>query len=127
MDLSTVPEMAQPELTTQPTFTVGRVAGLLRALAVAPDRWWHLVRFDGVPVDVDGMSLVAWPPGHHAGPGGDVVTVLAGELSERTVTEQGAVERTLRANRIRVYGAGDPRELVNLGPGYAIILRASIW
>ena len=53
------------------------------------------------------------------------LTVLAGELSERTITDQGVAERTLRANRIRVYGSSDPRELLNQGPGYALSLHAT--
>jgi hypothetical protein len=71
------------------------------------------------------LWLSAWPPGHRADPGAAVLAVLAGELSERTITDQGVAERTLRANRIRVYGAGHPRELANLGPGFALTLHAS--
>jgi hypothetical protein len=109
--------------------TIGRLAGVVREVAARPAYWWHLVRFDGTPVPVAGQSdvwLSAWPPGHRgvpAGPG--VLAVLAGELSERTITDQGVAERTLRANRIRVYGAAHPRELVNLGPAFALSLHAT--
>ena len=75
----------------------------------------------------DELWLSAWAPGHRAVPpaGPGVLTVLAGELSERTITDQGVAERTLRANRIRVYGADNPRELVNLGHGYALSLHTA--
>jgi hypothetical protein len=109
--------------------TIGRLAGVVREVASRPAYWWHLARFDGTPVPVaaaDDLWLSAWPPGHRgvpAGPG--VLAVLAGELSERTITGQGVAERTLRANRIRVYGTTGPRELVNLGPAYALSLHAA--
>ena len=87
------------------------------------------MRFDGEPVPVGfgecELWLTAWPPGHHADPRADVLTVLAGELTERRINERGAAERTLRANRVQVYGGGNPRELVNLGPGYAISLHTT--
>ena len=71
------------------------------------------------------LWLTAWPPGHRAASDATVLAVVAGELSERTITGQGVAERTLRANRIRVYGADNPRELVNLGHGYALSLHAT--
>jgi hypothetical protein len=127
---------AVPDITLQggaaTSRTVGRLAGLVRGVAARPADWWHLVRFDGAPEPVpvpspDGapLWLWAWPPGHRAAPGADVLAILAGELSERTITGQGVAERTLRANRIRVYGTDHHRELVNLGPGYALSLHAS--
>lgn len=108
--------------------TTGDLASLVRDVAARPSHWWHLVRFDGEPVPVAAahdLWLTAWPPGHRADPGATVLTVLAGELSERTITERGVAERTLRANRIRVYGSGNPRELVNQGPAYALSLHAT--
>jgi hypothetical protein len=116
------------------TPTVGRLAGLVRQVAGRPAHWWHLVHFDGVPapvpVPVPGAErcelwLSAWPPGHRADRRADVLAVLAGELAERTITPQGVAERVLRANRVRVYGGGRPRELVNPGPSYAISLHAT--
>src|SRR3569833_32531 len=134
MNFSVIPDItlqARPE--SAGTFTIGRLAGVVREMAALPARWWHLARFDGTPVPVaDDLWLSAWPPGHRvvpavpAVPGGPgVLAVLAGELSERTITDQGVAERTLRANRIRVYGASHPRELVNLGPAYALSLHAT--
>jgi hypothetical protein len=131
MNFSAVPDITlQGDAAT--TRTVGRLAGLLRDVAARPAEWWHLVLFDDasapVPVpspDGEPLWLLVWPPGHRAAPDADVLAVLAGELSERTITGQGVAERTLRANRVRVYGADHPRELVNLGPGYALSLHVS--
>ena len=127
MNFSVIPDITQQARPSTGTGTIGRLAGLVREMAARPEYWWHLVRFDGTPVAVaDDLWLSAWPPGHRAVPAGPgVLTVLAGELSERTITDQGVAERTLRANRIRVYGADNPRELVNLGHGYALSLHAA--
>jgi hypothetical protein len=124
---------AVPDITLQPAvssggLTIGRLAGFVREMAARPADWWHLARFDGVPVLLAApyeLWLRAWPPGHRADPDADVLAVLAGELSERTITDQGVAERTLRANRIRVYGARHPRELVNPGPAFALSLHAA--
>ncbi len=133
MDLSVIPDLTM-QGETRPgapecTLTAGRLAGLIQKLAARPDDWWHLVRFDGVPVPVRfggcELWLSAWPPGHHADPHADVLGVLAGELTERRINALGVAERTLRANRIQVYGGGTPRELVNPGPAYAISLHAT--
>ncbi|MCO5999162.1 cupin domain-containing protein [Actinoallomurus rhizosphaericola] len=133
VNLSVIPDLtmqgADSPFSTRPTVTVGRLAGLVRELAASPGDWWHLARFDGVPVRLLGEAevwLSAWPPGHRAAPVADVLAVLAGELSERTITDHGVAERAVRANRIRVYGAGHPRELVNPGPAYAVSLHATV-
>lgn len=114
------------------SLTVGRLAALVRQVASRPGAWWHLVRFDGAPVAVPPpvpasceLWLSAWPPGHRADPHAGVLAVLAGELAERALTAEGVAERTLRANRVRVYGADRPRELVNPGPSFAISLHAT--
>jgi hypothetical protein len=131
LNLSLVPDLtmrgAPSPYAPPPALTVGRIAGRVRELAARPDRWWHLVRFDGVPVCLDGgLWLSAWPPGHRADPGADILIVLAGELTERTITAQGVARRAVRAGRVRVHGAEHPRELANPGPGYAITLHATI-
>lgn len=132
MNLSVIPDLtmqgSDSPYATRPAVTVGRLAGLVRELAARPGDWWHLARFDGVPVRLPGepeILLYGWPPGHRAAPAADVLAVLAGELSERTITDQGVAERAVRANRIRVYGAGHQRELVNPGPAYAVSLHAT--
>lgn len=132
MDLSVIPDLtmqgAGGPYAADRAVTVGRLAGLVRALSARPGDWWPLARFDGVPVRVPGerpLWLTAWAPGQHTGPVADVLAVLAGELSERTLTAHGVTERTLRPNRVRVYGGGDRHELVNPGPAYALSLHAT--
>jgi hypothetical protein len=128
MNFSAIPDLTMQGHEAVDGLTVGRLAGIVREIAARPAYWWNLARFDGTPVLIAAASdlwLSAWPPGHRADPRAAVLTVLAGELSERTITDQGVAERTLRANRIRVYGADHPRELVNLGPGYALSLHAN--
>ncbi|MCW2862399.1 MAG: cysteine dioxygenase type [Actinoallomurus sp.] len=128
MNFSAIPDLTMQSHDAVSGVTIGRLAGVVREVAARPAYWWHLARFDGTPVPLAAASelwLSAWPPGHRADPGAAVLAVLAGELSERTITDQGVAERTLRANRIRVYGAGHPRELANLGPGFALTLHAS--
>lgn len=130
MNFSAIPDItmqgAAPERVR--TLTVGDLAVLVRDVAARPSYWWRLARFDGEPVPVAAahdLWLTAWPPGHRADPGATVLAVVAGELSEHTITDGGVAERPLRANRIRVYGSGDARELVNHGPGYALSLHAT--
>lgn len=132
MDLSVIPDLTlqggDSVYAATSTVTVGRLAGIIRELSARPDEWWRLARFDGVPVRLPGeheVWLTAWAPGRRAAPAADVLAVLAGELSERTITGRGVAERTLRANRIRVYGGEDTRELVNPGPAYALSLHAT--
>jgi hypothetical protein len=128
MNFSAIPDLTMQSRDAVAGATIGRLAGVVREVAARPAYWWHQARFDGTPVPLAAASdlwLSAWPPGHRADPGATVLAVLAGELSERTITDQGVAERTLRANRIRVYGAGHPRELANLGPGFALTLHAT--
>lgn len=126
MDLSLIPDLtmrgAPSPYALPPARTVGRLAALVRDLAARPDRWWHLVRFDGVPVPLDGgLWLSAWPPGRRRALTADVLIVLAGELAR-----PGA--GPVRAGRVHVHGRSHgqshggrrPRELANPGPGFAI-------
>lgn len=149
LDISVAPELAQ--LARVPAFaqpfgtnngislpvTAGRLAGLVRAAAADPARWRHLVRFDPsrrVHVRLPAapgceLWLVTTPPGyrgepHDDRPGCEALTVVAGELSERTITAAGAVDLPLRPNRIRVHGRGHLHETINPGSSYAISLCA---
>ncbi len=148
-DISTAPELAQLAWVpaSAPPFgslggntghmTAGRLAGLVRAAAADPARWWHLVRFDpGRPIHLRleaeaacELWLVTTPPGYRGtsrdyGPGCEVLTVVAGELAERTITAAGAADRPLRPNRVRVHGRGHLHETVNPGTCYAVSLCA---
>jgi hypothetical protein len=130
MNFSVIPDITMQAMAPERvrTLTVGDLATVVRDVAARPAYWWRLARFDGEPVAVAAahdLWLTAWPPGHRADPGATVLAVVAGELSERTITEGGVAERTLRANRIRVYGSDDARELLNEGPGYALSLHAA--
>jgi hypothetical protein len=119
--------------------TVGQLATRIHDLAARPADWWHLVRFDPagpvrVPLeDTDGVRLwlTTWPPRSGTGPHDhdgetSVSAVVAGELVEVTVSSDGATERELRANRVRVRGGGHLHELHNPGPAYAITLHAHL-
>ncbi len=150
-DVSAAPELAQLAYTpaSAPPFgslggttghvTAGRLAGLVRAAAADPARWWHLVRFDPrrpVHRRLDAapgceLWLVTTPPGYRGapgeyGPGCAALTVVAGELAERTITAAGAADRPLRPNRVRVRGRGHLHETVNPGTCYAVSLCAHL-
>jgi hypothetical protein len=130
-----------------PAPTAGRLAGQLRLLTAEPGRWWGLVRFDpGQPVRVpipaepwyDAWLVVIPPPrrGGWAGDGGacacDVVTVVAGEVTEQAARTPAAVGTPgtpgtpgpLLSGRFRVHAPGPPHRLVNLGGSYAVTLHA---
>ena len=133
-DSPDAPAAAQPP-------TLGTLAGRLRLIAGAPQRWWGLVRFEPdrpVTVDVEGDAayrawLVVLPPGH---PGQDcdcdVATVIAGEVTEGSeATEDGTGSGAiLRPGPLRVHGRvqGQARNqhhrLRGQGPGYSITLHA---
>jgi hypothetical protein len=137
-DVSVAPEIAQlmaplagavaaaplaADLAAGTALTVGDLARRLKLITGAPDRWWHLVRFDpGQPVLADIPAegpFRAWltilPPAA-ADTGerrSDVLTVVAGEL-----TEPGA--GPLTPGRVRVHGDDRPRRLVNTSDGYTV-------
>jgi cysteine dioxygenase type I len=116
--------------------TVGRLAALVHDHTVRPEDWWHLVRFDpAAPVrtPLNGAAgielwLTAWPPGYRTEPydhdSGQVITLIAGELSDVTIGPHGATERRLPVGRVRVHGAGRVRELVNPAAAFAVTLHA---
>lgn len=123
--------------------TVGQLAARVRELAGRPADWWHLLRFEeagpvrvrlepgGPEVHPVEMWLTTWPPGYHTRVHdhrsiAKVTVVVGGELVEVALTERGATERPLRANRIRVHGSGHLHELANHGPAFAITLHAEL-
>jgi hypothetical protein len=149
LDVSIAPEFAQLALvpaSAQPfgklggmsgQVTAGRLASLVRAVAADPARWWHLARFDPsrpVYLRLDAVPgyelwLVTTPPGYRGvsrdcGPGCAALTVVAGELAERTITGAGAVDRPLRPNRVRVRGRGHLHETLNPGTCFAVSICA---
>jgi hypothetical protein len=144
-DVSVAPEIAQlmaplgllnpnPRPAAVPRLSVGDLARQLKLITGAPERWWHLVRFDpGQPVVVDipvDGPYRAWltilPPAATAtasatetGERSDVITVVAGELTEPGTSP-------LTPGRVRVHGAGQPHRAsqphraVNTSDGYTV-------
>ncbi|GAA3014058.1 hypothetical protein K388_04667 [Streptomyces sp. KhCrAH-43] len=102
--------------------TVAEFVGLARTIAADRDLWAPLVQYDatsrwyhrlraGLGYEV---WLLSWVPGqgsglHDHGPSSGVLTVLDGELTERT--DRG--KRTLGAGAQRVFAPGYLHEVVN--------------
>jgi hypothetical protein len=124
-----LPAQAQPQaakVPVTPQLTLGALAGRLRTIAAAPERWWGLVRFDPdrparITIDHD-RSYDAWlmvlPPGDIGQPCDcDAVMMIAGEATEGAVG--GA---PLRPGPIRVHD--QPHRLRGHGTGYTVSLHA---
>jgi hypothetical protein len=114
---------------TQPT--VGDLARELKAITGTPDLWWSLVRFDAahpvrVPIPTAG-AYQAWlsilPPAAVDHGASDVLTVVAGELTEQATGQPpgapGTVKRLL-PGQVRVHGAPGPHQAVNTSDGYTV-------
>jgi hypothetical protein len=109
--------------------TLGALAGQLRTIAAAPERWWGLVRFDPArPLTIsvgEDPSFLAWltvlPPGA-AGQrcDCDVATLIAGDATEGD--DQSADGAVLRPGPVRVHG--QRHWLRGRGAGYSISLHA---
>lgn len=102
--------------------TVAEFVGLARTIAADLDRWAPLVRYDATTRWYHRLRtgpgyevwLLSWVPGqgsglHDHGPSSGVLTVLDGELTERT--DRG--KRTLGAGAQRVFAPGYVHEVVN--------------
>lgn len=137
-DVSVAPEIAQlmeplrllaPGPATAGTpLTAGDLARQLKLITGAPDRWWHLVRFDparpvvvDIPADGPYRAWLTILPPAAADPGNrpsDVITVVAGELTETGLNP-------LTPGRIRVHGIGQPRRAANTSDGYTVSVHLS--
>jgi hypothetical protein len=137
-DVSVAPEIAQlmePLRLLAPSpagagtrLTIGDLARQLKLITGAPDRWWHLVRFDparpvvvDIPADGPYRAWLTILPPAAADPGdrpSDVITVVAGELTE-------AGMNPLTPGRIRVHGSGRPRRAANISDGYTVSVHLS--
>jgi hypothetical protein len=116
----------RPEGQDGNTLTLGTLAGRLRSIAAAPERWWGLVRFEpgrSVQIMVEECAayrawLVVLPPGD-AGQSCDcdVATMIAGEA-----TEGPSASAVLRPGPVRVHG--EQHRLHGRGTGYSISLHA---
>jgi hypothetical protein len=126
--------------------TIGDLARELRQLTGAPDLWWSLVRFDAerpvrVPIPTAG-AYRAWlsilPPAARDGQpcSCDVVTVVAGELTELTeLTEPAGLARAgtpatvpattkpLLPGQVRVHGRPGAHHPVSTGDGYTVSIH----
>ncbi|QMU80051.1 cysteine dioxygenase [Streptacidiphilus sp. PB12-B1b] len=118
------PHLAPAPL-TRPT-TVGDFAALARAVAADPDRWRPLVRYDALTRWYSRLEtgpgyevwLLSWLPGqgsggHDHGRSSGVLSVLQGELTERSLTGAGQTVRRLGEGAQRMFAPGYLHEVVN--------------
>ncbi|MER6302855.1 cysteine dioxygenase family protein [Kitasatospora sp. NPDC001539] len=141
------PHLARTDLPAHPT-TVAEYARLVREIAADRTRWEPLVRYDALTRWYARLEtgpgyevwLLSWLPGqssgfHDHGESSGVLTVVRGELIERSLTlpqpsagetPSGAVARTLRPGGQRVFSPGYLHEVVNgaLEPAVSIHLYA---
>ncbi|NBE52499.1 cysteine dioxygenase [Streptomyces boluensis] len=119
-DILEVTHLLQPAR-EHPT-TVAEFAGLARAIAADRSQWEHLVEYDATSRWYHRLRtgpgyevwLLSWVPGqgsgmHDHGGSSGVLTVLQGELTERTESGTRAVE----AGTQRVFAPGYVHEVVN--------------
>ncbi|MDH6110803.1 mannose-6-phosphate isomerase-like protein (cupin superfamily) [Kitasatospora sp. MAP12-15] len=130
------PHLARTDLPRHPT-TVAGYARLVREIAADRDRWAPLVRYDALTRWYSRLEtgpgyevwLLSWLPGqssgfHDHGDSSGVMTVVQGELVERSLTDAGDNSRTLRPGGQRVFSSGYLHEVVNaaLEPAVSIHL-----
>ncbi|MFD8015906.1 cysteine dioxygenase [Streptomyces sp. NPDC058955] len=119
-DLMEVPHLLQPE--REHPVTVAEFAGLAGEIAADPDRWAPHVEYDATSRWYHRLRtgpgyevwLLSWVPGqgsglHDHGRSSGVLTVLRGELTERT--DRGV--RILRPGTQRIFAPGYVHEVVN--------------
>ncbi|MET7661403.1 cysteine dioxygenase family protein [Streptomyces sp. NPDC005373] len=119
-DILEVPHLLQPA--REHPATVAEFAGLARTIAADRGRWEHLVEYDATSRWYHRLQtgpgyevwLLSWVPGqgsglHDHGRSSGILTVLQGELTERT--ERGS--RTLAPGAQRVFAPGYVHEVVN--------------
>ncbi|MCF3960652.1 cupin domain-containing protein [Streptomyces fuscigenes] len=112
--------------------TVAEFAGLARTLAADRETWGPLVRYDATTRWYHRLRtgpgyevwLLSWLPGQGSGPHGHggsagVLSVLDGELTERTA----AGDRTLGRGTQRVYPPGYAHDMVNASLEPAVSLH----
>ncbi|MGW6916971.1 cysteine dioxygenase [Kitasatospora sp. NPDC054939] len=139
------PHLARTDLPAHPT-TVAGYARLVREIAADRARWEPLVRYDALTRWYARLEtgpgyevwLLSWLPGqssgfHDHGASSGVMTVVQGELVERSLTHTGEVVRVLRPSGVgvppaggwgRVFSSGYLHEVVNgaLEPAVSIHL-----
>ncbi|GLW75241.1 hypothetical protein Kpho02_75380 [Kitasatospora phosalacinea] len=130
------PHLARTDLPVHPT-TLGGYARLVREIAADRDRWEPLVRYDALTRWYARLEtgpgyevwLLSWLPGqssgfHDHGRSSGVMTVVRGELTERSLTAGGEGSRALAPGGLRVFSTGYLHEMVNaaLEPAVSIHL-----
>ncbi|GAA0683819.1 hypothetical protein GCM10010193_42070 [Kitasatospora atroaurantiaca] len=130
------PHLARTDVPHHPT-TVAGYAQLVREIAADRDRWAPLVRYDALTRWYARLEtgpgyevwLLSWLPGqssgfHDHGQSSGVMTVVQGELVERSLSQAGEGSRTLRPGGQRVFSSGYLHEVVNaaLEPAVSIHL-----
>ncbi|MBV2154247.1 cysteine dioxygenase family protein [Kitasatospora sp. SUK 42] len=130
------PHLARTDLPDHPT-TVAEYARLVREIAADRARWEPLVRYDALTRWYARLEtgpgyevwLLSWLPGqgsgfHDHGDSSGVMTVVHGELVERSLTHAGEGARALRPGGQRVFSPGYLHEVVNgsLEPAVSIHL-----
>lgn len=140
VDMSDAPEIAllaapapvprQPEPGKAARPTIGTLAGELRVFASQPERWWSAVRFSSgrsekIDLEFPGIWAVVLAPGDAAGIDCDceVMTVVAGAVTEESVTDGGGVTTALRPGGLRVHGQGQVHRIRAGGDGHAVTLH----
>ncbi|WP_240139061.1 cysteine dioxygenase [Streptomyces sp. MUM 178J] len=119
-DILAVQHLLQPA--REHPATVAEFAGLARTIAADRAQWAPLVRYDAATRWYHRLRtgpgyevwLLSWVPGqgsglHDHGPSSGVLTVLEGELTERSR----ATARSLTAGSQRVFAPGYAHEVVN--------------
>ncbi|MGW7583544.1 cysteine dioxygenase [Kitasatospora sp. NPDC054768] len=130
------PHLARTDLPAHPT-TVAGYARLVREIAADRTRWEPLVRYDALTRWYARLEtgpgyevwLLSWLPGqssgfHDHGESSGVMSVVKGELIERSLTHAGEGARALRPGGQRVFSSGYLHEVVNgtLEPAVSIHL-----
>ena len=116
--------------------TVGDFAALARRVAADRERWEPVVRYDALTRWYGRLEtgegyevwLLSWLPGqgsgsHDHGHSSGVLTVLEGELTERSLTGAGQTERLLGEGAQRVFSPGYLHEVVNTSLEPAVSLH----
>jgi hypothetical protein len=109
--------------------TIGTLAGRLRLVAGQPERWWGAVRFSHrrseiADLEFPGFWVAVLAPGD---PGiycdCELMTVVAGEVTEESVAAGGGVTTALRPGPMRVHGQGQLHQIRAGGSGFAVSLH----
>lgn len=119
-----IPHLLPP--VAQHPATIAEFSGLARMIAADRDRWAQLVDYDATTRWYARLAtgpgyevwLLSWLPGqgtglHDHGHSSGVLTVLQGELSERSLGASGEIHRKLAADDQRVFAPGYLHDVVN--------------